>query len=392
MTPLIAGIAMTHFGKYPQASVRVLAEQAALAALGDAGLQPAQVQRIFFSNATSGVLTGQECVRGQAALRHSGFAGVPLVNVENACASGSTAVHLAQLAVASGQADVVLVVGVEKLTSDDKSASLKAFETALDQEELPRLREGFGDGGPRSVFMDIYAGMARDYMARTGATQADMAAVAVKSHRAGALNPKAQYREVLTLEQVLGAREIVYPLTLHMCSPLGDGAAALVICTPEIAKRLGKPSVRIAASVLVSGSGDSDLPSAARRASAQAYEAAAVGPEDLHVVELHDATAPAELILYEDLGLCEPGGAASLLRSGATSLGGRCPVGPSGGLLSKGHPVGASGVAQLVELAEQLRGHSGPRQREGARVALAENGGGFIGKDVAACGVTILMA
>jgi acetyl-CoA acetyltransferase len=157
-----------------------------------------------------------------------------------------------------------------------------------------------------------------------------------------------------------------------------------------VAQRIGNAQVRIEASVLVSGSADSALPSAASRASKLAYERAGLGPQDVHVVELHDATAPAELILYEDLGLCAPGGAASLLHSGATALGGRCPVGPSGGLLSKGHPVGASGVAQLVELTEQLRGHAGPRQRIGARVALAENGGGFIGNDVAACGVTIL--
>jgi acetyl-CoA acyltransferase len=390
MKPVIAGVAMTPFGKFAGRTVRSLAEEATAAALADAGLPRKAVQRIFFSNATSGVLTGQECVRAQAALRHSDFAGVPMINVENACASGSTAVHLAQLAVASGQADAVLVVGVEKLTSDDKLASLKAFETALDQEELPALRASFGAGGPRSVFMDVYAGLAKEYMSKTGASQADFAAVAVKSHASGALNPKAQYRDAVTLEEVLAAREVVYPLTLHMCSPLGDGAAALVICTPELARRLGKPNVQIAASALVSGSGDTDLPSAASRASKLAYEMAALGPQDIHVVELHDATAPAELILYEDLGLCGHGEAAALLHSGATAIGGRCPVGPSGGLLSKGHPVGASGVAQIVELVEQLRGHSGQRQRAGAKTALAENGGGFIGRDVAACGVTIL--
>lgn len=389
---VVAGIGMTRFGKFMELGIRSMAEEAVGIALADAGLKASDLDAIFFANATAGVITRQECVRGQVALRHAGIGGATVVNVENACASGSTAMHLAASQIAAGQIEVALVLGAEKLTSPDKNASFMAFETALDQEELDSLRAGFAGGGPRSIFMDIYAQGARKFMDRTGAVAADLAAVAVKSHRAGALNPKAQYRDEVTEEEVLASRAIVDPLTLLMCSPLGDGAAALVLVSETKARTLGIKPIFVEATAVVSGSGDSDIEPAAIRASKRAYERSGIGPSDIHVVELHDATAPAELVLYEELGLCPPGGAVSLLRSGATGIGGRLPVNPSGGRLSMGHPVGATGVAQLVELTEQLRGRSGARQREGARVALAENGGGYVGKDVAACAVTILAA
>jgi acetyl-CoA acetyltransferase len=390
---VVAGVAMTKFGKFLDTGLRTLAEEAVAGALRDAGLAPGDVNSIFFANATSGVITRQECIRGQVALRHTGLAGVPVINVENACASGSTALSLAAASIEAGQAEVVLVVGAEKLTSRDKNASFLAFETALDQEELDSLREKFAGGGPRSIFMDIYALGARALMARTGATAADFAKVASKNHDAGALNPRAQYQDRVSEEEVLASRAIVDPLTLLMCSPLGDGAAAMVLVSPAKARALGLTrAVEVRAAVVVSGAGDSDIEPAAVRASRIAYARAAIGPEDVHVAEVHDATAPAELVLYEELGFCAPGGAVPLLRSGATSLGGRLVVNPSGGRLSMGHPVGATGVAQLVELTEQLRGVAGARQREGASVALAENGGGYVGRDVAACAVTVLAA
>jgi acetyl-CoA acetyltransferase len=178
------------------------------------------------------------------------------------------------------------------------------------------------------------------------------------------------------------------PITLLMCSPIGDGAAALVLCSPERARHSGADAVRVRATALVSGADDG--PPAAVRAAQRAYEQTGLGPEDLDVVELHDAAAPAELQIYEELGLCAQGGGPALLASGDTELGGRVPVNPSGGLLSKGHPVGASGCAQLVELTDQLRGRAGARQVDGARIGLAENAGGFLGPDHAAAGVTIL--
>lgn len=401
----IVGTAMTRFGKFPDSTVRSLAEEAVADALADAGLTAADVGMVFFSNAVAGIITGQEMIRGQVALRHTGLLGVPMVNVENACASASTAFHLAVGAVASGSVDVALAVGAEKMTHEDKARSFAAIGTAVDLLQLDDLKrwtrggsagsplpeEAEDDGGKRSFFMDVYAANTRAYMRATGATAEDFAEVAVKSHEHAALNPKAQYRSPVTAEEVLAARVVSDPLTLLMCSPIGDGAAAVVVCSAERARRLGARPVRVRSCELVSGTDRSgDEPGAVERAAARAYDRAGVGPQDLDVVELHDAAAPAELITYEELGLCGPGEGAALLRSGETRLGGRRVVNPSGGLLSKGHPIGATGAAQLVELADQLRDRCGQRQVPGARVALAENGGGFLGADAAAMVVTVL--
>ncbi|MPZ00587.1 MAG: thiolase family protein [Actinophytocola sp.] len=400
----IVGAAMTGFGKFPDTTIRALAEEAVRDALADAGLSAADVQTVFFSNAVAGVLTGQEMIRGQVALRHTGLLGVPMVNVENACASASSAFNLAVSAVAAGSVDVALAVGAEKLTHRDKAKSFAAIGTAVDLAQLDDLRRwargsagsrlperAEDDEGKRSFFMEVYAANTRAYMQRTGATAQDFAEVAVKSHAHAALNPKAQYRQPVTADEVLASRVVSDPLTLLMCSPIGDGAAAIVVCSEQRARRLRHPSVRVRSSALVSGTDRAgEEPGAVERAAAQAYERAGIGPEDLDVLEVHDAAAPAELMAYEELGLCGPGEAAALLRSGETRLGGRRVVNPSGGLLSKGHPIGATGCGQLVELADQLRGRCGNRQIPDARVALAENGGGFLGSDAAAMVVSIL--
>lgn len=391
---VVAGVGMTPFGKFLEKSVRQQAEEAVRLAIEDAGADIADVEAVFFANAASGLITGQEMIRGQAALRRTGLMGhAGIVNVENACASGATAVHLAWLSVASGQNDVVLAVGTEKLTHEVKAHTFKAMEAGVDLEELEALKARVaqeGDGQPKSIFMDIYAEKTRKYMQASGATAADFAAIAVKSHHAATMNPLAQYRDEVTVDDVLESRLISDPITLLMCAPIGDGGAAVVICTEEYARRIGADAVRVRASTLVSGSGDSDEPIAAVRASRKAYEEAGIGPEEVDVVEVHDATAPAEMILYEKLGLCGENEGPAFLRSGAPAVGGRVPVNPSGGLLSKGHPVGATGCAQIYELTQHLRGRAGARQREGAKVALAENGGGTVGPDMAACAVTVL--
>ncbi len=390
---VVVGVGMTPFGKFQDSTIRGMAESAAADAIEDAGLEARDVERLFFGNAVAGLITGQEMIRGQYALRDLGLNGVPVVNVENACASGSTAVHLAATAIEAGQCDLALVVGAEKLTHEDKRRSFDALGAAVDLERLDELeRQLYGDEvppeGERSFFMDVYADMAARYMDRSAATERDFAEVAVKSHDHGALNSKAQYRDPVTVEQVLESRHISGPLTLLMCSPIGDGAAALLLASEDYARRMDVDGVRIRASALVSGLAGDEAPSA--RAAHEAYERAGIGPDDVDVVELHDAAAPAELILYEELGLCAPGEGPKLLASGETRLGGRVPVNPSGGLISKGHPVGATGCAQLVELVEQLRGRAGDRQVEGARVALAENGGGYLGPHPAAVAVTVL--
>jgi acetyl-CoA acetyltransferase len=378
---------MTSFGKFQDRNLRSLSEEAVAAALADAGVTPDTVERVFFANAAAGVVTGQEMIRGQASLRFTGLAGKPLFNVENACASGSSAFHLAWLSVASGQAESALVVGAEKLSHEDKRVSFGAFAKGVDLEEPKPSVTGAGSG---SIFMDIYAMKTRKWMANSGATREDIARVAVKSRKAGALNPKAQFRETTTVEEVLSSRMVSDPLTLFMCSGIGDGAAAVFLCSEAMASKLGVKPVYVRASAVVTAQTDDVAIVCAVRASRQAYEQAGIGPEDIDVAEVHDASAPAELIHYENLGFCKPGEAARLIREGTTDLDGRLSVNPSGGLLSRGHPVGATGAAQIVEITQQLRGQSGARQRNGARVALAENNGGQIAGDAAVAVVTIL--
>jgi acetyl-CoA acetyltransferase len=387
---VVAGVGMTAFGKHTDTPYTALVTDAVRQALADAGCGPGDVQLVYYANTGAGLVQGQESVRGQYAVRGSGLEGIPLVNVENACASGSTALNQAWLAVASGHADVAIAVGAEKLTHPDKSRSFAVMTAALDQTRLAEIR-GELAGGSGSVFMDIYARFATWYMDRTDATAQDFARITVKNHAHGALNPKAQYGGRLTVEEVLSARAISGPLTLPMCAPMSDGAAAVVVTTPAVAARWGASAVRLAATVIgagMPGTYGQLVPATARRA----YEMAGVGPADLDVIECHDAASPAELIVTEELGLCPPGDAVKLLRAGDTALGGRLPVNPSGGLGSRGHPIGATGLAQVVELADQLRGRCGARQVPGARVGLAENAGGYIGPDAAVASITVLTA
>ena len=392
---VISGTGITPFGKFMESAVRPLAERAVGDALKDAAVDVDDVGMVFFGNAAGGLLNGQECVRGQVALRHTGLLGKPIINVENACASSSTAFRLAHMAVASGSTEIALVIGAEKMSNEDRAKPIKALEAAADLDELEALKARISpDGaGTGSVFMDLYSSVARNYMVESGATAEDFARISVKQRHAGALNPIAQFRADVHLDEVLSSRMIADPITLMMCSSIGDGAAALVVMSAEAAAKRDIQTVDILACEIRSGQGDDpEAPPVVTAASRAAFEAAGLGPEDLNIVELHDAASPAELILSEQLGLCAPGDAVALLRSGRTALGGDMPVNPSGGLISKGHPIGATGAAQLVELADQLRGRAGPRQAEDARIGLAENGGGWIGNDAAAAVVTILGA
>jgi acetyl-CoA acetyltransferase len=393
---MIIGTGMTPFGRFLDRSLRQLAQGATAEALSDCGLDAADIDMVFFGNAAAGLLNAQECVRGQVALRGTELMGKPIINVENACASSSTAFHLAWLAVASGQSEAALALGAEKMYNEDRLVPLRALEAAADAAELAAIKRNLGvpeDAPSGSIFMDLYASVAKRYMQRSGATAADFAAVSVKSRRAGALNERAQFRAPVSVDEVLESRMISDPLTLMMCSPIGDGAAGLVLASAELARQKGLVGVTVKATAMASGRpGDETAAPTAKRAADAAYETAGLGPEDLDLVELHDAAAPAELTLYEELGLAEPGGGAELLRSGRTALDGALPVNTGGGLLSRGHPVGATGCAQLVELTDQLRGRAGKRQVEGAKIGLAENAGGWLGSDAAASVVTILAA
>ncbi len=395
----VVGAGMTRFGKYLDRGLRDLAEEAVRNAVEDAGLDIKEINAAYVSNSVAGLITGQETIRGQVVLRHTGLMGIPIVNVENACASASTAFHLGWMAVASGLYNCVLAVGVEKLSDPDKAKSLRAFNAAVDVSELAEIEKRLGRSGDgasgRSLFMDLYismlsSGAPSSQETMGGMTREQMALVSVKNHYHGSLNPYAQYREEVTLEQVLQSRPVVGPLTVLMCSPLGDGAAAALIVSEEFARTKGLEGPQVDASVLVSGRGDDrSMAPSTKRAAAQAYEMAGMGPEDIDVAEVHDAVAPAEISIYEDLRFCAPGDGPGLIEDRVTWLGGRLPVNTSGGLLARGHPIGATGLGQIAEVVWQLQGKGGSRQVENCKVGLTQNGGGHIGFDAAAMAVHI---
>jgi acetyl-CoA acetyltransferase len=403
----VVGVSMTPFGRFLQRSLKDLSEQAVRESLTDAGIGLECVECVFFSNATQGAVDGQHSVRGQIALRELPLGNVPMVNVENACASGSTALNLAVTQIQAGAADVVLAVGAEKMVTDDKAKGLAIFNGSWNVHDVEGTLAGltqmgagvetppeFANGGSRSVFMDVYQGVAKYHMKTFGTTARQFAVVSAKNHHHSIMNPLAQYRRDYTIEQVLNARVVAWPITLPMCSPVSDGAAAAILCSQRALPRFSRSrAVEVRASVILSGgrrAAEDYRADISHVAAKRAYEQAGIDPDDVSVVELHDATAPGEIQQTENLMLCEFGGGGPLADSGATQLGGRVPVNPSGGLECKGHPIGATGLGQIFELVTQLRGEAGARQVEGARVAVAENGGGLIGYESAACGVTVL--
>ncbi len=405
---VIAGAGMTRFMKYPDKGMKELSAEAVHAAVADAGLTLGDLQAAYVGNCAAGLVTGQESIRGQVVLGAMGVGKIPIINVENACASGSTAFMQACIMVSAGLYDVVLALGVEKLSHPDKLKSFAAFAGAMDQDELQEMIDdlakaaaaqddggsGGGAGQNRSMFMDVYAKAARAHMENYGTTKEQFAAVSAKNSFHGSLNPRAQFREAMSVEEVLNDRLIVEPLTRSMCSPIGDGAAAVVVVSEKKARELAvKRPVSVATIVMHSGYNHADdEPDTVQLCAREAYEESGLGPNDLDLLEIHDASAPGEIMAYEQLALCPEGEGGKLVEEGHTKLGGRLPVNTSGGLLRKGHPVGATGVAQMVELTEQLQGRAGKRQVEGARLAMAQNGGGKSGNDAAAMVVTILQA
>jgi acetyl-CoA acetyltransferase len=399
---------MTPFGKFLDRTVKDLTLEAVTGALSDAGAGKADIESAFFANTSQSPMEGQYMVGGEIALREMGFSEIPISNVENACASASTAFHLAYTNIKAGLSDVALAVGAEKMTSRDKAKSMAIFDGAWDVhgvDELTRrllqLGEGMtpppgreADANMRSVFMDVYAALAKFHMKTFGTTERQLAAVAAKNHHHSTFNPLSQYRNDMSIDDVLNARMISWPLTLPMCAPISDGAAAAILVGEEALDRFDrKRAVKVCASVL--GSGSDRKPEEVekhicRRAALKAYDIAGVGPEDMSVAEVHDASAFAEIVQVENLGFCKFGDGGKLAERGETALGGRIPVNPSGGLESKGHPIGATGLGQIYELVLQLRGEAGQRQVENARFAIAENGGGFHGYEEAAACITIL--
>ena len=397
---IVAGVAMTRFGKHFDKSLKQLGGEPALAAVKDAGIELSDVEAAYVGNCAAGTVTGQESIRGQVILSSIGLGKIPILNIENACGSGSTALNQACMMVSAGYYDVALVVGVEKLYHENKMVTYAAFSGAIDVEERDKMMaeitagQSEGSGTNRSMFADFYGVMARDHMARYGSTPEHFAMVSAKNSYHGSLNPNAQFPNVMTVEEVLAQPMIVEPLTRPMICPVADGGAAAIIVSERKARQLGiEGPVRVVSSVVHSFF---DHPADAEENVSslcvdEAYYEAGVGPADLDVVELHDSSAVTEILVYESLHLCPPGESVKLLEDGETKLGGRIPVNTSGGLLRKGHPVGATGVAQIVELTRQLQGRAGRRQVEGARVGLAHNGGGTIRGEVAAMNINILM-
>lgn len=395
MKPVVAGVGMTPFGNHSDKTLKELGLLAINQALEDAGIDFSSVESVWAGTAGAPIIAGQVCINGQVVLQDMNENQIPIINVENACATASTAFQQAATMVELGLYDIVLAFGVEKLYYPDRQRIGEVFMGCTDRTDPGALNRYLGKEADEkqrhSVFMDIYATIAEEYMKQSGATEEHFAQIVAKNSYHGSLNEYAQFREVVSVDEALNARSISGPLTLPMCSPIGDGAAAAVIVSPKMVDKLGlQTPVFVRSSILASGSNMKDLPDLTSRTVLKAYEEADVGPEDLGLVELHDATAPAEMMYYESLGLCRPGEGPALVEDGATSLGGRIPVSVSGGLIRKGHPIGATGLAQIFELTKQLRNEAGERQVENARVGLAENGGGWLGGDAAAIAVTVL--
>ena len=405
----IAGIGMTVFGRHPERTLDDLAGEALRAALADAGASTPDLEAAFYSGMTNGSLQGQIAIPGQVIFSKIGIEGVPVFNVENACASGSSAIHLAAQYIRSGACDVALAIGAEKMNIPDKAKAFAIFDAGWDVSQVERnfeLLVKLGDGvvpppgsestRPYSRFMSIYAAMCRHHMKTYGTTQRQIAAVSAKNHQHSVHNPLSQFRQPFTVEEVLAAAPITYPLTLPMCAPLSDGAAAAVLCSEAGLRRMAADrsrAIRIAASVVRSFTHrDIDDPqhNISRLAASSAYEQAGVGPEDVDVAEVHDASAMGEILQSENLGFVPMGEGGPAAERGDFTLGGMLPINTSGGLESKGHPLGATGIGQLHELVAQLRGEAGARQVEGARVAMQENGGGLVGVEEAAVAIHIL--
>lgn len=408
----VVGAGMTRFAQHLDRTIKYLTASALDSTLADARLQKKDLEAVWFSNSLWGYFSEQHCIRGQVSLREIGIEGIPITNVENACAGGATAFHHAWLGVASGLYDCTLAIGAEKVYNEDKAKMFKAFWTGIDMSDIdgqmsawanvleglaldiPQDDVGQGAGKNRSAFMDVYAGMSRWHMATYGTTQRQLAVIASKNHFHSSMNPYAQFQNEMSVEEILAARPVTWPLTVPMCAPIGDGAAAALLCSGAFLKKLDSPRpVKIRASVLGSGTNrllseeDQDI---GFRLSRQAYDIAGVGPEDIDLAEVHDATAFGELHQTEALGFCPTGEGGAFAESGATKLGGKIPINTSGGLESRGHPIGASGLGQINEVVTQLRHEAGDRQVAECRLGLAENGGGNLAFEEAAMGIHIL--
>jgi acetyl-CoA acetyltransferase len=404
----VAGVGMTQFGRHPDKQAWELAAQAIRLALADAGAAQADIEQAYYGTGTQAALQQQYAIPGQIIFNRIGLGGIPVFNVENACATGTSAFQLAVQAIRAGACDIALAVGSEKMIIEDKARTIAMFDGGWDvllaEENAARLL-ALGEGiavpagsesdRPYSRFMAIYAAQCRHWMKHFGTTQRQIAAISAKNHMHSVENPLSQFRKPFTVDEVLGSAPITYPLTIAMCAPMTDGGAAVVVANEKgLARMNGMRSraIKVAATAIATATdrGPSEFDKAVcRRAADMAYERAGLGPRDVCVVEVHDATAVGELMAVDYLRLTEMGGSGPAAERGDLTVGGRIPVNTSGGLECKGHPIGATGLGQIHELITQLRGEAGARQVEGARVALQENGGGSIGFEEGVVAVNI---
>jgi acetyl-CoA acetyltransferase len=409
----VIGAYSTQFKKWPEKSHKDLTRDAYLGVLADAGMPNGDaIQFAWFGNCGMAAW-GQPNIRGQVCfiplVREGLFPErVPMINVEGACATASMAFHGAWKDIRSGESELSLAIGVEKLFRPDATPEevLRGFRAGMDNfdpepafETCRRAAElcgrPFDPQADRTIFMDMYAMQAAYHMWKYGTTQRQIAVACSKNHYYGSLNPKAQYRFEVPVDKVLADRMVSEPLTRSMCAPIGDGAAAAILCSEDFLRNSPAPvrnrAVKVKATVFTGGKyREFDEPGLSRVAADRAYQAAGVGPGDIDVAEVHDATSFCELYQSEMLRFCGEGEGGKFAESGATMLGGRIPVNTSGGLVSKGHPVGATGLSMVYELVTQLRGEAGPRQVKDAEFALQQNGGGSLGFEEAACSVIIL--
>lgn len=381
----IRGVGMTKFGRHLDRSLKSLGREAAEAALADAGVTIDDIDAVFFANSLAGLITGQEAIRGETVVHPLGIGSIPIHNIENACASAGDALHLAWTSVMAGLYDTVLVLGAEKLWLEDKARTFSAYGAAMDVEEP--FVSADGAGSDRTPFVDRQARIASKLMDR-GVTRHMLAEVSSRALRNGAMNPLAHRQRFATAEDVLASRVVVDPLTALMSSPVSDGAAAAVISSgngPGDADR----QIRILASRFGTRPAVDPGPSAMRVSGRAALKQAGLTVDDLDFVEVHDASVAYELVAWSELELCSPGDEPGWISSGHTEIGGKLPINPSGGLIARGHPIGASGLAQVYEAAVQLRGEAGERQVVGANIGLCQIGGGVIKNETATSAVHI---
>jgi len=417
----VIGVGMIKFGKNFDKTMKSMTGESLELAIKDVDLKKKDIEAAWFSNSGWGMAEFQHCIRGQVALSANGIDKIPITNVENACASGSTAFQGAWIAIKAGLYDCTLAIGTEKMyyqrpskggkKSSSSGGSMAGFISGTDVERtrkmIAQLKKQIQEGNIKaakdkggdqkngkkdhSMFMDFYAMGARNHMKRYGTTQRQLAVIAAKNHNNSTMNPLAQYTFPQTVEQVMDDYVVAFPLTRAMCAPIGDGSAAAILCSEKYLNahaNLKDRAILVRASILKSGSWKSD--DICKRASIAAFEMSGLKPEDINVAEVHDATAFGELHIMEQIGFCPVGEGGPFVESGSTELNGKIPINPSGGLLARGHPIGASGLAQIYELVTQLREEAGKRQVKNPKIALAENGGGNIGFGEAALCIHIL--